>query len=273
MPAANELEGVQDELDELFGDTVDIPKGRKPPKSNPATLKKVMTRFTSPEQVRERALVELKTLGHGFNPAKPPLGYEEMIATLRLNPSTANQTLEQLMPVAVGGLRDPELYAELMAEAWTMLRPDRDMTKALIEIAQSGGAKVRVIPHEVGLMEGEAFVKKVATKGASWVDNPLVNNAHGVSSHLIQDIVVTRAFKRAGINMTSQQFRVEIGKATGAVNFLKMRRSSALVLLTGGKDISTADIIWRVTYDPTFAQNLNRPEDLGDVLKRLLDVL
>jgi hypothetical protein len=273
VPVADDLADVQAELDELFGDKVDVPKGRKPPRSNPATLEKVMKRFTSPEQVRERALAELSGLKHGFDPAKPPLGYEEMIATLRLNPSTANLELERRLPIALGGLRDPELYAELMAEAWTMLRPDRDMTRALIEIAQSGGAKVRVLPHELGLMQGEAFVKKVATKGQSWVDNPLVNNAHGVSSHLIQDIVVTRAFKRAGINLTSQQFRVEIGKATGAVDFLRMRRTSALTLLTDGKELSAADIIWRVTYDPMFAQNLNRPEDLGDVLKRLLDVL
>jgi hypothetical protein len=274
VPSKDDLKDVQAELDELYGDTVDIPKGKAPPRSNAETLKKVRERFRAPAEVRERTAKELKALSHGFDPAKPPMGFEEMLANLRLNPSGVNQQLEHLLPIAVGGLRDPELYAELMAEAWSMLRADRDMTKALIEIAQSGGAKVHVLPHEVGLMKGKKFVDEVATKGESWIDNPLVNNAHGVSSHLIQDIVVTRALKRAGVGMTSQELRVLIGQATGEVKFLKMRRTSALVLLTdGGQATSSAELIWRATYDSFFARNLNRPEDLGEILKKLLDVL
>ncbi len=274
VPTKDELAGVQGELDELFGDEVPIPKGKNPPRSNPETLKKVRERFKSPAEVRERAFKELEQLSHGFDPAKPPMGYEEVIANLRLNPSDVNRQIEQLLPIAVGGMRDPGLIAELMAEAWATLRTDRDMTKAVIEIAQSGGAKVHVLPHDAGLMKGKKFVDEVATKGESWIDNPLVNNVHGVSSHLIQDIVVTRAFKRAGISMTSQEFRVLIGQATGNVKFLKMRRTSALVLLTdGGQEISSAELIWRATYDSFFARNLNRPEDLGEVLKLLLDVL
>jgi hypothetical protein len=221
VPSEDDLKGVQAELDELYGDKVGVPKDNKPPRSNPETLKKVMERFKSPEEVRERALNELRDLGHGFNPAKPPVGYEDDAG------------------------------------------PNRDMTKALIEIAQSGGAKVYVLAHKVGLMEGRSFVKEVATKGKSWIDNPLVNNVHGVSSHLIQDIVVTRAFKRAGINMTSQEFRVLIGQAIGNVRLSRMKSTSALALLTGGKEISTADMIWRATYDSFFARNLNRPEDLA----------
>ncbi len=274
VPNKDDLKDVQAELDDLYGDTVDVPKGKAPPRSNPETLKKVRERFKAPAEVRERTAKELSALNHGFDPARPPIGYEEVIANLRLNPSGVNQQIEQLLPIAVGGMRDPELYAELMAEAWSMLGADRDMTRALIEIAQSGGAKVHVLPHEVGLMKGKKFVDEVATKGESWIDNPLVNNAHGVSSHLIQDIVVTRAFKRAGIGMTSQEFRVLIGQATGNVKFLKMRRTSALVLLTeGGQEITSAELIWRATYDSFFARNLNRPEDLGEILKKLLDVL
>jgi hypothetical protein len=274
VPTKDELKDVQAELDELYGDTVDVPKGKKPPRSNPETLKKVRERFKSPAEVGERTFNELRELSHGFDAAKPPIGYQELMDHLTLNPSGVNKQIEALLPIAVGGMRDPTLYAELMADAWAMLRTDRDMTRALIEIAQSGGAKVRVLPHEVGLMKGKKFVDEVATKAESWIDNPLVNNAHGVSSHLVQDIVVTRAFKRAGINMTSQEFRVLIGKATGTVKFEKMKRTSALVLLTdGGQQITTAELIWRATYDSFFARNLNRPEDLGDVLKRLLDVL
>src|SRR3954468_6897182 len=170
VPSKDELKSVQGELDELFGDEVPIPKGKNPPRSNPETLKKVRERFKSPAEVREQALKKLEKLSHGFDPAKPPIGYEELIANFRLNPSGVNQQIEQLLPIAVGGMRDPGLIAELMAEGWTMLRTDRDMTKAMIEIAESGGAKVHVLPHEVGLMKSKQFVDEVATKGESWID-------------------------------------------------------------------------------------------------------
>src|SRR3954471_10648554 len=55
VPTKDELKDVQAELDELYGDTVDVPKGKTPPRSNPETLKKVRERFKSPAEVRERA--------------------------------------------------------------------------------------------------------------------------------------------------------------------------------------------------------------------------
>jgi hypothetical protein len=273
VPTKDELTGVQDELDELFGDEVAIPKGKTPPRSNPATLEKVRKRFKSPAEVHERTATALKGLTHGFDPANPPPGWAELISVLKANPSAINQEIEALLPVVLAGLRDPEIYAEVMAEAWAMLRADRDMTAALIEMAKADGFGVRVLPHNMGLVKDEKFVKEVAGKKKHWVDNPLVNNPHGVSSHLIQDIVVNRAFKKANIKMTSVEFRAKLGQATGKLDPMKVRRTAFTPIVTGGKEIATSELLWRVTYDSMIMGHLNRPESLGEILKKLLDVL
>ncbi len=269
----NDLKGVQDELDELFGDEVAVPKGKKAPRSNPETLEKVRKRFKSPADVRERTATALKGLKHGFDPANPPPGWTELISVLKANPSAINQEIETLLPVVLAGLRDPEIYAEVMAEAWATLRADRDMTAALIEMAKADGFGVRVLPHDMGLIKDEKFVKEVASKKKHWVDNPLVNNPHGVSSHLIQDIVVNRAFKKANIKMTSVEFRAKLGQATGKLDPMKVRRTAFTPIVTGGKEIATSELLWRVTYDSMIMGHLNRPESVGEILKKLLDVL
>jgi hypothetical protein len=273
IPGKDELKGVQEELDELYGDEVAIPKGKKPPRSNPETLEKVRKRFNSPAEVHERTATALRGLTHGFDPANPPPGWAELISVLKANPSAINQEIEALLPVVLAGLRDPEIYAEVMAEAWAMLRADRDMTAALIEMAKADGFGVRVLPHNMGLIKDEKFVKEVAGKKKHWVDNPLVNNAHGVSSHLIQDIVVNRAFKKANIKMTSVEFRAKLGQATGKLDPMKVRRTAFTPIVTGGKEIATSELLWRVTYDSMIMGHLNRPESLGEILKKLLDVL
>ena len=72
------------------------------------------------------------------------------------------------------------------------------MTAALMEMAAVDGFPVNIIPAEHGIMPEERFFSEVVTAEAHWVDNPLLNTSHTASMHLIQDIVVNRAFKAAG---------------------------------------------------------------------------
>jgi hypothetical protein len=262
----------EDEIAKLWGDKVPVPEGAKLPHSNPETLKAVRERFKSPAHVRQETIKQLSALSHGFDLSHPPYGWDFVMTVLRANPSDTNREIEQLLPIVMGGLRDPSLYADVMADAWATLRADRDMTHALLEMANADGFPTRILPVETGMMEADKFVREVATKGSHWVDNPFVNGPHGALSHLIQDIVVNRALKRAGSGMRSVEFRVLMRQATGRTTLEQMMASEA-ALFTGGREIMTTDLLWRFTYDSFVMGQLNKPEELGQILKLLLDVL
>lgn len=270
VPSQEDLKGVQGELEELYGDTVAIPHGKEVPRSNPGTLKKVMEKFMTPQEARLEAAKVLGGVPHGFDLAKPPLGWELVIEVLRSGNTAVNREIEALLPTVMAALRDPDLYAEVLADAWAALRADRDMTKVLMEMARADGGKIRVLPHELGEIK-DGFVKKVASKKEYFVDNPFVNTDHGALTHLVQDLVVNRAFKRAGSDMTSLRFRALIGKAAGKVQPNQMMRRGAAVF-TRGQEIPVADLVWRFTYDSLHMGQLNQPETLAPLLKKLFDV-
>src|ERR1044072_8355796 len=144
----------------------------------------------------------LRAIRQGFDPGNPPLGWQLVMEVLAKGKGSANREIEALLPTVLAGLRDPELYAEVMAEAWVRLRANRDMTQALMDMAKADGGKIRVIPHEMGEIK-DGFVKKVASKKEYWVDNPFVNTDHGALTHLVQDLVVNRARTRAGRGTSS----------------------------------------------------------------------
>jgi hypothetical protein len=269
--AVPNTDDITAEVEELYGDTVAIPRGKDVPRSNPGTLKKTMERFKSQAEAREEAARLLGGIPHGFDPANPPLGWDLVIETLkRETKSSVNREIEAHLATVMSGLRDPELYAEVLAEAWAALRTDRDMTRVLMDMAKAEGGKIRVLPHELGEIK-DGFVKKVASKKEYWVDNPFVNTDHGALTHLVQDLVVNRAFKRAGSDMTSLKFRALIGKAAGQVRPEQMMRRGAAVF-TRGQEIAAADLVWRFTYDSLHMGQLNQPETIYPILRKLFDV-
>jgi hypothetical protein len=270
VPSEEDLKGVQGEIEELYGDTVAIPHGKDVPRSNPGTLKKVMDKYKTAEEAKRDAALAFRGVPHGFDPASPPLGWDLVMDVLRSEKSAVNREIEAALPIVMRGLRDPDLYAEVMAEAWAALRTDRDMTKVLMDMAKADGGKIRVIPHELGEIK-DGFVKKVASKKEYFVDNPFVNTDHGALTHLVQDLVVNRALKRAGSDLTSLKFRALIGKAAGKVKPDQMMRRGAAVF-TRGQEISAADLVWRFSYDSLHMGQLNQPETLSPLLKKLFDV-
>lgn len=190
---------------------------------------------------------------------------------LELHPDGVNPELRALLPHVLAALRDPELYGEVLAEAWTMLRANRDMNAALKEMAEAGGGKTRVIKHQRGTLKDEEFVKDVATQPEHIVDNPFVNKDHGAMTHLVQDLVVTRYFKRMGINKTASELRQMIGAAVGETKPELLRGFKSFKQLTGERTVSTSEVLWRYTYD-SGTWEANQPEVLGPIFQELLDV-
>jgi len=259
------------DVEDLPYEDVDIPTGENIPRSKPETVKKVMAKYQSPEHVRQQVAKKIAQYEHGFDPAHPPVGWDLVQKVLELHPEGVNAELKALLPHAMAGLRDPELYGEVMAEAWAALRADRDMNSILHEMAEAQGGKTRVIKHERGTLTDEEFVKDVATQPEHIVDNPFVNKDHGAMTHLVQDLVLTRAFKRAGINKTASEFRQMIGAAVGETEPELLRSFQQFKQLTGERTATTSEVLWRYTYD-SGAWEANQPEVLGPIFQELLDV-
>jgi hypothetical protein len=259
------------DVEDLPHEDVDIPTGENIPRSKPETVKKVMEKYQSPEHVRQQVAKKISQYAHGFDPAHPPEGWELVQKVFALHPEGVNPELKALLPHALAGLRDPELYGEVMAEAWAALRADRDMNSILKEMAEAQGGKTRVIKHQQGTLKDEEFVKDVATQPEHIVDNPFVNKDHGAMTHLVQDLVLTRAFKRAGINKTASEFRQMLGAAVGVTEPELLRSFQQFKQLTGERTATTSEVLWRYTYD-SGAWEANQPEVLGPIFQELLDV-
>jgi len=176
----------------------------------------------------------------------------------------------------MGGLRDPELYAEVMADAWQIAKTAQtDINAALKEMASAGKVPIHTVPQEAGVMKSKEFFDKVATKPAHWVDEPLFFDDHGEMTHLIQDLVVDRALKRAGVNLRSSEFRELLGKAEGTVVEAEGYATTANKTFIKNKqewetDMKTGDYVWRFTYDLLQNGHINKPEEVGIRLRMLL---
>jgi hypothetical protein len=234
--------------------------------------------FTSHEQVRV-AVVQalLKDLKFGMSKGMLPQEWPLVIKALKANPGPHNQQILELLPTVMGGLRDPELYGEVMADAWQIAKatPGSDVNAALRKLADSGGVPTHTIPQEAGLMKSKEFFETVATRKAHWVDEPLFFDAHGEMTHLIQDLVVDRALKRAAVNLRSAAFRELLGKAEGKVVEAEGYATTAnRTFIKNEKewetDMRTGDYVWRFTYDLLQGGHLNKPEEVGTRLRVLL---
>jgi hypothetical protein len=83
--------------------------------------------------------------------------------------------------------------------------------------------------------------------------------------------VVTRYFKRMGINKTASELRQMIGAAVGETKPELLRGFKSFKQLTGERTVSTSEVLWRYTYD-SGTWEANQPEVLGPIFQELLDV-
>jgi hypothetical protein len=255
--------------------TEDIPVQKHATKLSTGLAK--INAFASHEEVRfavAQALV--KDLKFGMSNAMLPEEWPLVIKALRATPGPHNAKILEVLPSVMACLRDPELYAEVMADAWQIAKnAGTDINAALKEMASAGKLPVRTIPRDTGIMKSKEFFETVATKPETWVDEPLFFDDHGEMSHLIQDLVVDRGLKRAGVNMRSGDFRQMLGQAEGhvmeaegyATKLNTTFRHNAKEFET---DMRTGDYVWRFTYDILQDGHINKPEELGMRLKVLL---
>jgi hypothetical protein len=99
------------------------------------------------------------------------------------------------------------------------------------------------------------------------VDFPLLGPMHGALSHLIQDLVVNKAFAAAGLAHTSPEFRQMLGECKG---YIYNMTGEPIKGDAGPYDTKIGEFVWQETYDATDGEMLNRPESLYPVLRELL---
>jgi hypothetical protein len=86
--------------------------------------------------------------------------------------------------------------------------------------------------------------------------------------HLIQDLVVDRAFAAAKIELTSAKFRALLGRATSRLAPPKL---GPVISTRGKNDLSLGDYVWQMTYDLYLnsRDHLPQPEAVGFELQKL----
>jgi hypothetical protein len=181
-----------------------------------------------------------------------------------------NKRIRALLPKVMSGLQNPRLYADVLTEAWEIaMKADVSINRALWMMATAAGAKKKipllVIPRKVGFPESPVFFEQYAAKKGYLVDLPALYSDHGAMTHLVHDLVVDRALKAAGENLTSPEFRALLGKAEGMVLPGPNTQLKKVKMRTG-------DLVWRMTYD-TFENDLPKPELVGDTLQKLFGLI
>jgi hypothetical protein len=226
---------------------------------------------TAVAKVRQTVIDALKSLKSGVKAFDLPPGWLAIYRALKENAGTTNKRILELLDVVWGGLRNPKLYADIIAKAWEAAYiADTSIEAVLITMAERSTGRATVwIPRNQRdeLLKNPAkFFELYASQAASFVDMPLLGDPHGGITHLLQDLVVDRAFADAKLEMTSAQFRALLAKAEGTVE----PDPNGLTVSTGGTGkLRTGDYVWQLTYDLYRDEHdhLPQPEAIGDKLK------
>jgi hypothetical protein len=174
-----------------------------------------------------------------------------------------------------------------MADAWEIAgkMPNPDFRKALLELAEKRLGTPIKVPNQI--FQGDEFFQRFVKDGQPLIDTYFHGKAHGDLSHLLQDLVLDKAFG-AG---TSTRFRQLLGRAEGKVTVWEQGAKSNTVKLTrfgehsrsGANttfldketEMSTGDYVWRWTYDLLYEQEamrrLPQPEITNPKLDSLFD--
>jgi hypothetical protein len=214
-----------------------------------------------------------------------PERWDMLKAALRESDGETNRELLRVVDRYMDALRDPEAWADVIADAWQIAAPTRkpSLRNALLKLAKQRGIKSMKVRN---VMTGERFFKKVVVSGKGVIDPNLavgVDGAlHGELTHLVQDLVVDSKLGRGA----SAKFRQLLDKAEGEVQrfvpgkpgvltkygaFDGTKRASANVtFLKGEASMPTGDYVWRFTYDLLYLdegmRRMPQPEAMGPVL-------
>lgn len=246
------------------------PTGMRPPPT-PVRVRKLP--YRSADAVRRDVMARLSAHKHGMGTL--PAGWDSVWDALRSNRGAVNDRIRDLLTTVMAALRNPRFYADVMAEAWAMAwHANSTINAALLKMAVDAGMRVRVvIQRQPGqpLLQPVEFFEQYASQPYAFVDLPLAHNAHHAMTHLIQDLVLTRAFKAAGIKLTGPQFRELLGKAEGS---FKAPRGAPIPEALWGTEMRVGDYVWQVTFDLFYPseRHLPQPEVVGQDLHDLLKI-
>jgi hypothetical protein len=244
---------------------------KKPPTPPPLPDSvQVLKTFKDRADVFRQVKAAIAHLWSGMTRSRLPSEYDRILLALKANPGLVNDEIRDLLPVVMGALRDPDLYAEVIADAWQLATTKgTDINGALRMMARRSGV-IEEIPAGP-LLRNKDFFERYATKKAYLVDRAAAGD-HGVHTHLLQDLVVDRALAKRGLS--SPEFRAKLRQAEGIVRESRefITTDFLTFVRTDHGFMQTGDYVWRLTYD-LFANSaqhkvhLNQPE----VLKPLLD--
>ena len=226
--------------------------------------------YRSKEEVAAAIVKKLSVLRHGMALRDLPREWGMLLKALNAHHGQVNQEILELLPIVMGGLRDIALFAEVLADAWERARDaDTDINTALLAMARETGTPIQTIAAKPPGLSGAQFFVGYASKEAYIDDQANRGNIHRSLSHLLQDLVVDRALKRAGRNLTSPQFRAKLGRVEGV---LQRHEYGTIDLLTWRGDetvMPTGDYVWRFTYDLYLRsddRHMPQPEEIGPIL-------
>ena len=126
-----------------------------------------------------------------------PLGWERAFEALRATRGRANKKILEKLDRVMSALQDPKRYAEVLGDAWAMVKGGSaaDINEALIAMASSGRLRITSIG---AIQPGGQFFEQVVSRKEYWIDHALSNKPHGEMSHLLQDLIVDRALGGPG---------------------------------------------------------------------------
>jgi hypothetical protein len=223
----------------------------------------LLRRYPTADHVR-RAVIE--RLAHA---AKQPVpeSVGKVAAALKALPKGVNRRVAELLPIVAEGIRNPALYAEVIVDAFEAMRvaanANPDVNRALLQLARADGHGVKVVPREYGTLINDFWGDHASTP-FHIVDLPFLGGDHGAMTHVLQDLVVNKAFEAAGIGETSAGFRALLGRCEGFVDNLTYE------VFETEKPYSTklGAAVWESTYDIT-EDVVNRPEVIRPILRDL----
>ncbi|HEY2202358.1 MAG TPA: hypothetical protein VGH56_10735 [Solirubrobacteraceae bacterium] len=136
--------------------------------------------------------------------------YDAIKAALRQHADAASTQVLEVLDIVWAALRNPQLYAEVIAAAWERaIAANTSIDSSLIELAEASSGKNAVwIPRHLAkwlLDNPGAFWDLYASQPVPIVDMPLMTDSHHALTHLLQDLVVDRGLKLANKNMTGAQ--------------------------------------------------------------------
>jgi len=243
------------------------------PAPNPARAVRVegASAYGSARQVSDDIATKLANFAHGMEPGTLPAEWPLLIRALKLHKGPVNREIVELLPTVMGGLRDPGLWGEVLADAWTIAaRNGTDINQALVEMALATGKPILRVPKKAGFLAGDRFFDDYVRKPGYIVDESSLGTAHRGMIHLLQDLVVDRALARAGKKMSGADFRVMLDRAEGIVERTDFGTVKALTFMGKETRMKTGDYVWRFTYDLNEPGQMPTPEWVSTVLAQLV---